>query len=54
MTAYTHVWRWRKYLPERFGQPCRILATGAMNAACVEFEDGTRHITSCYAVRRAA
>ena len=50
----THRWRWRKWLPERFGQPCRIVAVGRMNAALVEFADGHRVITSRYAVRRAA
>lgn len=48
-----HVWYWRKYLPERKGQPCRLLAVGALNSAMVEFADGYRVITSRYAVRRA-
>lgn len=48
----THHWHWRKWLPERHGQPCRVLATGRMNSALVEFEDGTRVITSRYAVRK--
>lgn len=48
----THRWVWRKWLPERHGQACRILATGRMNAALVEFHDGFRVITSRYAVRR--
>lgn len=48
----THTWRWRKYLGDRFGAPCRILATGKLHSALVEFEDGWRVITSRYAVRR--
>jgi hypothetical protein len=48
----SHTWRWRKYLPERFGQPCRIVAVGRMNSALIEFADGYRVITSRYAVRK--
>jgi hypothetical protein len=48
----THIWFWRSRLPERKGQPCRILARGRMNSILVEFEDGYKVITSRYAVRR--
>lgn len=48
----THYWRVRATLPERFKQPCRIIARGRMNSICIEFEDGVRHIVSRYAVRR--
>jgi len=48
----THRWNWRKWLPERHGQLCRVLATGRMNSALVEFEDGTKVVTSRYAVRK--
>ncbi len=48
----THVWYWRKRLPERKGQTCRILARGGMNSCLVEFEDGFKVITSRYAVRK--
>ena len=48
----THRWHWRKWLPERHGQLCRVLATGRMNSALVEFEDGHKVITSRYAVRK--
>lgn len=48
----THHWHWRKWLPERHGQLCRVLATGRMNSALVEFEDGTKVVTSRYAVRK--
>jgi hypothetical protein len=50
----THVWRWRTNLPERFGQPCRVLARGRMNSALVEFEGGLQHVVSRFAVRRVA
>jgi hypothetical protein len=49
---WTHTWRWKKRLPERFGQLCRVLATGRLNSVLVEFENGTKVITSRYAVRK--
>jgi hypothetical protein len=52
MSPWTHTWRWKKRLPERFGKPCRVLATGKMNSVLVEFEDGSKTITSRYAVRK--
>lgn len=48
----THYWRLRATLPERHGQPCRLLAVGKMNTIQIEFADGVRHIVSRYAVRR--
>lgn len=48
----THFWRIRKRLPERFGQPCRVLARGRMNSILVEFADGYHVITSRNFVRR--
>lgn len=39
-------------MPERHGHLCRVVATGRMNSALVEFEDGTRVITNRYAVRK--
>ncbi len=36
----------------RHGQLCRVLAVGRMNSALVEFEDGTKVVTSRYAVRK--
>ena len=50
----THYWYWKKWLPERHKQACRVLATGSMNSALVEFEDGHKVITVRYAVRRLA
>ena len=45
-TPWTHVWRWRKRPVDknRQGQPCRVLATGALGTAFVEFDDGVRHL----------
>ena len=48
----THTWRWKSILGERFGQPCRVVCTGKLNSALVEFADGYRVVTSRYAVRR--
>jgi hypothetical protein len=52
-STYDRVWWWRKWLPERKGQSCRVVARGTMNAALVEFADGHRVVTSRYAVRKA-
>jgi hypothetical protein len=48
----THIWRWKKYLPERHSQPCLVVFTGALNSALVEFWDGFQVVTSRYAVRK--
>lgn len=48
----THYWRVRRYLPERHGQPCRIVATGKLNSALVEFADGFKVVTNRRFVRR--
>lgn len=48
----THYWRVRATLPDRFREPCRVIARGKMNSIQIEFTDGTRHIVSRYAVRR--
>lgn len=50
--TYDRYWRWRKWLGERHGQRCRIVAVGKMNAALIEFEDGYRTISSRYAARK--
>lgn len=49
----THYWAWRKRLPERFRQPCRVIARARMNSILIEFADGVRVVTSRYAVRRS-
>lgn len=47
----THYWRIRKWLPERYGQACRIICVGKrMNSILVEFEDGVRYVTIRYFV----
>jgi hypothetical protein len=48
----THFWRVRAYLPERFGQQCRVLARGRLNSCLVQFEDGVKHVTNRYFVRK--
>lgn len=48
----THYWRIRTTLPDRFGQPCRVIARGRMNSIQIEFADGVNHIVSRHAVRR--
>ena len=51
--TYDRIWRWRTTLPDRHGQRLRIVARGTMNSALVEFDDGTRHIVSRFAFRKA-
>ena len=49
---WTHVWRVRARLPERFGQMCRVVIRGGMNSVLVEFErDRYRVVTSRWFVR---
>lgn len=54
----THRWRVRRTLPERFGQPCRVVpplprsGKNHMGTILVEFEDGARVVTSRFSVRR--
>lgn len=53
MTAvYDYYWFWKKKLPGRKGQPCRVITRGKMNSVLVEFEDGYQVVTSRYAVRK--
>lgn len=55
-------WAWAKYptAPDswtpgnRKGQRCQLLAVGRRNAVLVQFEDGTKYITSRYGLRRAS
>lgn len=48
----THYWRVRKFLPERFGQPCRPVVYGRLNSVLVEFADGVRYVTNRHFIRR--
>ncbi len=47
----THIWFWKSRLPDRKGQPCKVLARGKMNNILVEFVDGYKVVTSRFAVR---
>lgn len=47
-----YYYRIRKWLPERFGQPCRVLARGKLNSCLIEFGDGVRYVTNRWSVRR--
>ena len=49
---FTHIWFWKSRLPERKGQPCRVIARGRMNSILVEFGDGMKVVASRYAVRK--
>lgn len=49
---FPYRWYWKKYMPDRFGQHCRILATGKKDSVLLEFEDGWKVITIRYGVRR--
>ncbi len=55
----THIFSWRNGPwpdnPKRaslFGRLCRIIASGRMRSALVEFENGQREIIDRYALRR--
>jgi hypothetical protein len=51
---YPYVWAWRsRPTPSRQDQRCRVICRGTMNSALVEFEDGTRHVTSRNGLRKA-
>lgn len=51
--AFPFVWHWRSRLPERRGEPCRVLVrTQTMNSVLVQFEDGHLVVTSRWAVRK--
>ena len=38
--TYPYLWRCKSYLPDRKGQPCRVVEWLGVNLAMVEFEDG--------------
>ena len=52
--AYPYIWYWRKRLPERKDQLCKVLVRGTMNSALIEFQDGYRAVVSRNALRRAS
>lgn len=50
----THVWRMRRWLPERFGQACRVVTSGrgpGPRNLLVEFADGRRVVSSRWSIR---
>ena len=47
-----YYWRVHTRLPERYRQPCRVLARGKTNSCLVEFEDGYKVLTSRNYIRR--
>jgi hypothetical protein len=52
-TLFPYTWRVRKYLPERHGEACRVLARGRLNSCLVEFaRDGEKVVTNRWFVRR--
>ena len=49
----THYWRIRRWLPDRYGQPCRVLVPWSRNGnVLIEFADGERVVTSRWNIRR--
>lgn len=50
--TYPLYWRVHKWLPNRFGQACRIVRCGKMNSALVEFDDGFRVLTVRWFARK--
>ena len=49
---FDRYWRVRKWLPDRYGQRCRVVARGRMNACLLEFEDGHRVVTNRWFIRK--
>ena len=53
----THYWAFKKYLPERHLQPCRVIARGngkGPRNVLIEFADGYRVVGTRFAARRAS
>jgi len=50
--TFPYVWSWKKRLPERKRQRCRLSAVGALNSVALEFHDGFRVITDRRGIRR--
>lgn len=54
---FDYVWRVKTRLPERYGQPVRVILRprqGGMNSVLVEFQDGLRVNTSRNYLRKGA
>jgi hypothetical protein len=51
----THYWRFRKWLPDRYKQPCIVFARGrgpGPRNVGVQFADGFRVVSTRFCVRR--
>jgi len=48
----THRYAIRKWMPHRYGQPCRLLACGKRNSVLIQFADGERAVTVRWFLRR--
>jgi hypothetical protein len=57
----THCWWWKTWLPERKGQPCRVVARAKPRDprkrrsplnVLVEFSDGVKVVATMRAIRR--
>jgi hypothetical protein len=56
MEDMTHYWAFKKYLPERHKQPCRVIARGngkGPRNVLIEFQDGYRVIGTRFCVRKS-
>ena len=49
---FDRYWRVHATLPDRYKQPCRILARGRLNTCLVEFQNGHKVVTSRWSVRK--
>lgn len=49
---YPYRWAWKKRLPERTGQPCKLLVVGKLNNVLLEFQDGYKVVTDRRGIRR--
>lgn len=47
---WTHTWRWKNFVSDRYGMRCRITARGKNGNIRVLFEDGYQVITLRYAL----
>ncbi|MEE8384511.1 MAG: hypothetical protein V3S01_01155 [Dehalococcoidia bacterium] len=49
-------WPWyyrvKRWLPERTGEPCRLLAQSKKGARLIQFRDGALYVVPFWAVRR--
>lgn len=54
MIEYPYIWRVKTRLPERKGQPCRVLIrSNRMNSCLIEFKDGTKVVASRNYIEKA-